>query len=128
MALIVPGLGQTVTTVETDVTPKPDPTRVSGGQTGDDVTFGVFKFRGATKQKYFDYCFSKNLDINEIINQTNFLFKQLKEDDSLRGNELKEAETVEQAAQIIHEYILKDNTGLQNTIDTAYDLLDRNSV
>ena len=37
-------------------------------------------------------------------------------------------DTIEQAAQIIHEYILKDNTGLQNTIDTAYDLLDRNSV
>jgi len=128
MATIIPGLGQTVTTSRTDVSPKPDPTRVSGAQTIDDFTFGVFKFRGETKQKYFNYCFSKNLDINEVINQVDFLFKQLKEDDSLRGNELKEAETVEQAAQIIHEYILKDNTGLQNTIDTAYDLLDRNSV
>jgi hypothetical protein len=66
--------------------------------------------------------------MNDVTNQTNFLIKQLREDNSLRGSELKEAKTVEQAALIIHQYILKDTSGLQNTIDTAYDLLDRNSA
>lgn len=108
--------------------PKPDPAKLAGAQNEDDATFGVFKFRGVMKKKYFDYCFSGNLDMNDVTNQTNFLIKQLREDNSLRGSELKEAKTVEQAALIIHQYILKDTSGLQNTIDTAYDLLDRNSA
>jgi hypothetical protein len=107
---------------------KPDPTKIQGARTEDDFAFGIFKFRGSNLLKYTQYCFNNNLDMNEKQNQITFLFKILKEEDALRATELKEAETVEQAAQIIHEYILKDTSSLQNTIDTAYDLIDRNSV
>lgn len=107
---------------------KPDPVKIQGGRTEDDFAFGVFKFRGNNLLKYTKFCFENNLDMNETNNQVTFLFNLLKEDSTLRGSELKQAETVEQAAQIIHEFILKDMTGLQNTIDAAYDLLDRNSA
>ena len=126
MAKINDKLRKKIRTTQTAI--KADPVKIQGGRTEDDFAFGVFKFRGNNLLKYTKFCFENNLDMNETNNQITFLFNLLKEDSTLRGSELKQAETVEQAAQIIHEFILKDMTGLQNTIDAAYDLLDRNSA
>lgn len=126
MAKVNPNLGKNAKTAYSDI--KPDPVKIQGARTEDDFAFGIFKFRGNNLLRYTKFCFNNNLNINDVESQTKFLFILLREETSMRGSELKGTETVEQAAQIIHEYILKDTSGLQNTIDTAYDLLDRNSV
>ena len=89
--------------------------------------FGVFNFRGANLQKYNDYCFTNNLDRDNVTVQTEFLLKLLNEDASLNGARLKKANSVEEAVQIVHEYILQDTNNVDRSTDIAYDLLERNS-
>jgi hypothetical protein len=93
-----------------------------------DTKFGVFQFSGVNLLKYNDYCFSKNLDRDDIKTQVEFLIKLLNEDPSLRGAELRNARSIEEAAELIHTYILKDTSQLQNTISTAYDMIERNEA
>jgi len=88
--------------------------------------FGAFKFTGINLVKYNLYCFQNNLDRDDFKNQVEFLFRLLDNDSSLKGAELKQARSVEEAAELIHKYILKEQAGFQNTIETAYDILERN--
>lgn len=93
-----------------------------------DEKFGIFKFTGFMLLGYRSYCFANNLDVNDIGVQTDYLLKMLEEKTNLRGTELKSAETIEKAAQLIHEYILQDTTNIDKTIDLAYDFLERNTA
>ena len=93
-----------------------------------DEKFGVFNFTGFMLVGYRAYCFANNLDVNDVGVQTDYLLKMLEEKTKLRGTEVKSAETIEKAEQLIHEYILQDTTNIDKTIDLAYDFLERNTA
>lgn len=98
----------------------------NGNPDYEEEKFGVFKFTGINLVKYNLYCFQNNLDRDDFKNQVEFLFRLLDNDPTLKGSELKQAGSVEEAAELIHKYILKEQAGFQNTIETAYDILERN--
>ena len=99
---------------------------INGNFDYEEEKFGVFKFTGINLVKYNLYCFQNNLDRDDFKNQVEFLFRLLDNDPTLKGSELKQAGSVEEAAELIHKYILKEQAGFQNTIETAYDILERN--
>lgn len=107
--------------------PKPDP-HFNGIPDRVEQRFGAFQFTGINLAKFNAYCFQNNLDRNDFEVQVNFLFRLLDSDPKLRGGELKKAQSIEEAAELIHKYILNDTSELNNTIDTAYNLLERNTL
>lgn len=125
MAKYTPEKNFRPTSAETQFTPSPYAGCI---YIPSEEVFGIFKFRGLMLLGFRAYCFSRNLDMNDSGVQADYLLKQLEENTELRGSELKNAETIEKAAQLIHEYILKDNANIDKTVNLAYDFLERNTA
>lgn len=103
-----------------DYTVRIDPTNFT--------TFGVYKFSGALLLKYSAYCFQNKLERDDVINQTRFLLKEMNHNPELYGTSFKNAETIEKAAKIFYQNIIKSESSLNRTIDFAYEYMDRNNT
>jgi hypothetical protein len=92
------------------------------------TTFGAYNFSGALLLKYSAYCFQNKLDRNDVINQTKFLLREMNHNPELYGKSFKSAETIEKAAKIFYQNIIKSESSLSRTIDLAYEYMDRNNT
>ena len=103
----------------TDYTIKTDPINTR--------PFGIYNFIGVDLLKFNEYCFRKGLNRTSVETQTEFLLKEINHNSNFNGKAFKQAKTIEQAASIFHEFIVKFS-GENSTIDTAYEYMDRNNT
>ena len=68
MAKVIPGLRKNTVSSNTNIAPKPDPTKTQGSRTEDDFAFGIFKFRGQNILKY------NNLHNFTLLNQYHYQY------------------------------------------------------
>lgn len=89
--------------------------------------FGLYNFSGDKLTRYKNFCFKNNLELEDQIAQTTFLLKEIRKESKSHGDEFRKASTVEEAAAIFHNDIIKSGN-IEATINMAYEILDRNSI
>ena len=86
--------------------------------------YGRYNFTGDRLRRFKTFCAKNNLQVDNVLVQTDFLLTEIKKDG---GKAFRASTTIEEAARIFHNEII--NSGDPNlTVDAAYEILDRTSI